>query len=226
MENLGFMVILSFGFIFINIFCFLASPNLNIHGFLEKADKVNALSISERFYKLSSLLYIRRLSTIALCIIIIILSFRIDGGQGVSAFFIVTLSIYIVHSLIRIIIHYPCTFIKFDGDTVYYCNGKRTTTFSIDNIESILFQKYNKRKGYRKWYGNFMVIRYQYMILCFRTLVLDCQRLTLENEFNYFFSSLKSTERYDFQLEFDIFNFEYSHEVFALLSQKAYVPIH
>ena len=42
------------------------------------------------------------------------------------------------------IVHYPCAYIKFSGNTVYYCNGKRTTSFKIDDIESILFQNMTK----------------------------------------------------------------------------------
>lgn len=72
---------------------------------------------------------------------------------------------------------------------------------------------------------NLQHFRYQYAILCFRTLVLECQRLNFVNEINQFFSSYKNQKRYNYQLEFDIFNFECSHEIFALLSQNVYVPI-
>ena len=223
-----FAAITFIGVLLIKLFLFLVSPNLSINKFLKKADEVDISSVRECSYGMSAFPCLNRLTDIMIYMLLP-MGAMFDGDTDIALAYLILFSPLIVHSLIRMIVHYPCAYIKFSGNTVYYCNGKRTTSFKIDDIESILFRKYDKSSNYRQRYDGRRYepprFRYQYAILCFRTLVLECQRLNFVNEINQFFSSYKNQKRYNYQLEFDIFNFECSHEIFALLSQNVYVPI-
>jgi hypothetical protein len=107
--------------------------------------------------------------------------------------------------------------------------GKEPLLLKLMILRVFYFKNTTKAVNYRRRYNGEGYepprFRYRYAILCFRTLVLECQRLNFVNELNQFYSSFKNQKRYNNQLEFDIFNFEHPHETFALLSQNAYVPI-
>lgn len=138
-----FAAVAFLGAILIKLFIFLISPNLNINKFLQKANEVDISSVRECTYGMSAFAYLERLSDI-IFFIIFPMGAMLDGNTDVAVGVLFLSSPLIIYSLIRMIVHYPCAYIKFGGNTVYYCNGKRTTSFKIDDIESILFQKYGK----------------------------------------------------------------------------------
>lgn len=206
------------------------APNISKTSFIRKANNVDVSAIRGYTYKLSAVPYLNRLPEFIFCIGLIIAFVIFKVQSFVDLVYFIFLCAYLVHLSIRLFIHYPRTYISFRENTVYYCNGKRTTSFQIDDIENISFEKYDKiEKNYfllRRKLGLGLRLRYRYILLSFRTKVSDCQKLNFINELIYSSASSKGVKPYTYELEFDVFNFEYSHEIFALLSQNVYVPVY
>ncbi|MDQ2087054.1 hypothetical protein RBH29_11505 [Herbivorax sp. ANBcel31] len=228
------------------------SPNLSKTRFVEQASRVDISGIREYKYKISGLTYFKCCISIITLFMILGLSFMSEGfgvlilgikspvtDLLVSIFIIISLLNYVRKALFL----FPRTYIKFNGNDVTYSNGKRAISFSIDDVEDILFEKYDKVESHYRHFRNFfrrhphghghkeVRLGYKYVILCFKNKVPECQRVTFINEFLFF--SKRKPESCEggkvpltYQLEFDIFNFEYPHEIFELLSQNVYIPIY
>lgn len=206
------------------------APNISKTKFIRKANNVDVSEVQGYKHKMSAVPYLNRLPEVIFCIDLIIAFVLLKVENIVDIAYFIFLIVYLVYLFIRLVIHYPRIYISFRENTVYYCNGKRLTSFQIDDIDSISFHKYDKTEKlnllFRRRWGLGYRLRYRYIVLSFRTKVLECQRLNFINELFNLSVRLKGLQPYTYELELDIFNFEYPHEVFALLSQNVYVPVY